>query len=346
MPTIKREWCEITKSVINEAQEKLQEQLVSPLHDELPGISLQEVAADFFRKMRELMGFANEISISLGARSPEMPELPNPLVPLFKALFLRARLAKARELDQQRSKTTNPLVISALEGQLNVYDGLIREEWFQEAVPEYPLSLSDVLTLERAEHLDAGSSFPQRQDDEKFHILQAPALFLPDLHYYRGKCRVRMIPVSIAFLDIDKFKEDFNSELGETHVDRHVLPVFMRALEAHIYGHGFAYRFGGDEYALLMPNADADLALTFVSGLRNRVTGLRFVGTDKVITISVGLCVADRDCHLTDGELLQRAEQAKNYAKKEGRDRVAGYTSRLFDDTTLRVLAPTAEEGG
>ena len=172
MPTIEREWCEITKGVINESQEKLQEQLVSPLHRELPGISLQEVAADFFRKMRELTGFANEISISLGARSPELPDLPGALVPLFKALFLRARLAKARELDQQRSKTTNPLVITALEEQLKVYDGVIREEWFQEAAPEYPLSLSDLLTLERVEHLDAGSGFPQRQYDEKFHILQ------------------------------------------------------------------------------------------------------------------------------------------------------------------------------
>ena len=344
MPTIKREWCEITKGVINEAQNKLQEQLVSPLYAELPGISLQEVAADFFRKMRELAGFANEISISLSARSPELPDLPGALVPLFKALFLGARLAKARELDQQQSKTTNPLVIAALESQLKTYDGVIREEWFQEAVPEYPLSLSDVLTLERVEQLDAGSSFPQRQYDEKFHILQAPVLFLHDLHYFRGKCGVRVIPVSIAYLDIDKFK-DFNSEVGETHVDRHVLPVFMRALETHIYAHGYAYRFGGDEYALLMPNADTDLAITFVIGLRKRVAGLRFVGTDKSITISVGLCVADKDCHLTDGELLKKAERAKNFAKMEGRDRVAGYTGRLFDEAELQVFA-TPEASG
>ena len=263
MQATKREWCEIAKNVINEAQERLQEQLVTPLRQELPGISIQEVASDFFRKMRELTGFANEISISLGARSSELPHLPSALVPLFKALFLRARLAKARELDQQRSRTTNPLVVTALEKQLEVYDGVIREPWFQEAVPEYPPSLSDMLTLERAEHLDAGTGFPTRQYDEKFHILQSPALFLPDLHYYRGKCGVRMIPVSIAFLDIDRFKE-FNSEVGETHVDRHVLPMFMRALEAHIYGHGFAYRFGGDEYAFFcrMPTSTWPLLLS------------------------------------------------------------------------------------
>ena len=95
MPPAKREWCEIAKNVINEGQERLQEQLVNPLRQELPDISIQEVAGDFFRKMRELTGFANEISISLGARSPELPDLPSALVPLFKALLSsQARLKR------------------------------------------------------------------------------------------------------------------------------------------------------------------------------------------------------------------------------------------------------------
>lgn len=332
------------KGVINDAQNDLQQQLVAPLHAELPGVSLQVVAAEFFRKMRELTGFANEVSISLSARSVELPELPESLVPLFKAIFLQARLAKARELDRQRSRTTNPLVIAALEEQLKVYDDITHEGWFQGSVVERLPALSDVLTLERVEHLDSGSPFLERQYDEKFHILQAPGLFLPDLHYYRSKCGVRTIPVSIAFLDIDKFKE-FNSELGETHIDRHVLPVFMRTLEAHIYGHGYAYRFGGDEYAILMPNADADLALNFIGQLRKRTGVLRFLATDKTITVSVGLCVAHEDCHLTDQELLQKAERAKNFAKTEGRDRVAGYVGTLFDDNDLRVIAPTTSGG-
>jgi diguanylate cyclase (GGDEF)-like protein len=147
--------------------------------------------------------------------------------------------------------------------------------------------------------------------------------------------------VGIAFLDIDKFK-DFNTEVGHTNVNRLVLPVFMRAVEAHIYGHGHAYRMSGDEYALLMPNADADLAMAFMSGLRRRVATLRFLGTDKGITLSIGLCVADRDCFLTDEELLQKAEQAMSFAKSEGRNRVAGYAGKLFDATELRILTSGA----
>jgi diguanylate cyclase (GGDEF)-like protein len=122
----------------------------------------------------------------------------------------------------------------------------------------------------------------------------------------------------------------------------HVLPVFMKSVEAHIYGHGNAYRMSGDEYALLMPNADAELAMAFVSGLRKRIAALRFLGTDKTITLSVGLCVADRDCFLTDEELLQKAEKAMDFAKNKGRDCVAGYAGKLFDESELRVLTSTA----
>src|SRR5271166_1452714 len=131
MPSINRDSCEITKRVNTEAHLQITEQLVNPLAAELPEVSVEELASDFFRKMRELAGFANEVSIALGARSSEMPSLPPALVPLFKALFLGARLAKASVLDQQRSKTTNPDVIAALDEQLKVYDGVIREEWFQ-----------------------------------------------------------------------------------------------------------------------------------------------------------------------------------------------------------------------
>jgi diguanylate cyclase (GGDEF)-like protein len=187
--------------------------------------------------------------------------------------------------------------------------------------------------------MDVDTRFLDRQYDEKFHLLQAPSLFLPDLHYYRIKCGMRGVPVAIAFLDIDKFK-DFNTAVGETHVDWHVLPVFMRALESHIYGHGYAYRFGGDEYILLMPNTEASMATEFLLRLMRRIGAIRFYGTELTVTVSIGVSIADRNCHLTDEELRKKAEQAKNFAKKEGRNRIAGYIGRLFDETELRVLSP------
>lgn len=337
MPRINRQWCEIASNVIISAQERLNAELTNPIHGVLPGVSLQAVAAEFFKKMEELINFSTEMSMFLKTRSNEGPELNPTLVPLFKALFLEARLAKARFIDEQRAKTGNPAIISALDEQLKVYDGLIREDWFQGAIPDYPPSLRDILTLEQVENIDAQARLPERQYDEKFHLLQAPSLFLADLNYFRAKCGVRGLPFAIAFIDIDKFK-DFNTTVGHTNVNRNVLPVFMAAVEAQIFGHGYAYRMSGDEYALMMPNADSELAMVFLKSLRRRVEALTYLGTDRKITLSVGLCIADRDCFLTDEELLQRGEKAMAFAKDKGRNRIAGYTGKLFDEHELTIL--------
>jgi diguanylate cyclase (GGDEF)-like protein len=337
MPRINRQWCEIARNVIIEAQERLNAELTNPIYSVLPGVSLRTVAEDFFKKMEELMAFANEMSMFLKTQLAEAPELNPTLVPLFKALFLQARLAKARFIDQQRARTTNSTIITALDDQLKVYTGLIREDWFQAASPEFPPSLRDILTLEQVEKITADARLQERQYDEKFHLLQAPGLFLPDLNFFRGKCGVRGLPLAIAFLDIDKFK-DFNTTVGHTNVNRNVLPVFMAAVEAQIYGHGYAYRMSGDEYALLMPNADSELAQAFLKSLRRRVAALAYLGTEKTITLSVGLCIADQDCFLTDDELLQRGEKAMAFAKEKGRNRIAGYIGKLFDDRELAIL--------
>ena len=115
MPSINREWCEITRDVITEANEQINAQLINPLFAELPGVAVQELASDYFKKMQQLMEFAIALSSSLKDEPSERPELDGSLVPLFKVLFLRARLAKARECDRQRSKTPNPQVIALLE---------------------------------------------------------------------------------------------------------------------------------------------------------------------------------------------------------------------------------------
>jgi diguanylate cyclase (GGDEF)-like protein len=337
MPRINRQWCEIASIVIFDAQERLNAKLTNPVYGILPGVSLQAVAEDFFNRMKELIAFAHEIAMFPKTQSTEEPELNSTLVPLFKAIFLQARLEKARDIDQQRARTTNPTITTALDNQLKVYDGLIREEWFQAATLDYPPSLRDLLTLEQVEKMDTQSQLQERQYDEKFHLLQAPSLFLSDLNFFRSKCSVRGLPLAIAFLDIDDFK-DFNTSVGHTNVNRNVLPVFMAKVEAQIYGHGYAYRMSGDEYALLIPNADSELALTFLKSLRLRVAALKYLGTVKTIALSVGLCIADRDCFLTDEELLQRGEKAMTFAKNKGKNRIAGYTGKLFDDNELAIL--------
>ncbi|HEY9285596.1 MAG TPA: GGDEF domain-containing protein [Pyrinomonadaceae bacterium] len=199
--------------------------------------------------------------------------------------------------------------------------------------------LTDYLPVKLVEEKPWGpSQLGDRVYDEKFGILQAPLQPFADMEFYRRRCAIRGRGVVVAYLDIDKFK-DFNRAYLETKVDHLVLPRFMEAVEAHVYAHGFAYRYGGDEYALLLPNMDAELAAAFLNQLRRKVGEVEYPGTDKKTTVSIGFVLVGLDSHLTDREALRLANQAKNHAKQGGRDRLATYVGDLFRQEDLRFLA-------
>jgi diguanylate cyclase (GGDEF)-like protein len=143
----------------------------------------------------------------------------------------------------------------------------------------------------------------------------------------------------VAFLDIDGFKQ-INSAHTETKVDRNLLPRFMRTLEAHVYHHGFAYRQGGDEYLVLLPGFSRDLALDFLDELRRVLADLRYPDIDGTTTVSIGACLAEPDCPLTDRELRERANQAKEFAKKQGKNCLATYQGPRLVKDELVVARP------
>jgi diguanylate cyclase (GGDEF)-like protein len=261
--------------------------------------------------------------------------------PLLKRVLLAYRLDKATEVERLREKTAHPEVLERLDEVIRPLDELAGRRWFRDAEATRVPRLTDYLDLERVEKkLSQELRLPRREYDEKFHILQAPSLFLRDLRYYRQKCALRGAPVAVAFLDIDEFKRKFNTPHGETKVDRHVLPRFMRALEAHVAFHGHAYRQGGDEYMILLPGLSHDLAVLFLDELRRKLGGLAYPDVPEKTTVSVGLCVADADCPLTDRELRERANGAEAFAKKAGRNCIATYRGARLAEEQLYVAAP------
>jgi len=185
--------------------------------------------------------------------------------------------------------------------------------------------------------------FPARQHDEKFHILQAPHLFFPDLAYFRAKCEDRDRPLAITFVDIDDFKA-FNTKHTETKVDRNLLPRFMQTIEAHVFHHGFAYRQGGDEYLVLLPSLSKALAIAFLDELRRELAELEYPEIQDKATVSIGLCIVESDCPFTDRELLDRASRAKKFAKDSGKNCIATYEGPRFIAQELHVVKPNLTE--
>lgn len=217
---------------------------------------------------------------------------------------------------------------------------MVGTDWFERIEALRLPRAKDFLPIQYIEQSATGQGeLPPRQYDEKFHTLQAPALFLPDLAYFRARCEVRDAPLNVAFLDIDDFKT-FNSDHGETKVDRNLLPLFMQTLEAHVYHHGFAYRQGGDEYLVLLPSLGKELALAFLGELRRKLAAVQYPDISGAPTVSFGVCCAEADCPLTDRELRDRANRAKKFAKDHGKNCIATYEGRRLVPGELRVVRP------
>jgi PleD family two-component response regulator len=99
----------------------------------------------------------------------------------------------------------------------------------------------------------------------------------------------------------------------------------MRRLEAEMFMRGFAYRFGGDEYVTLFPNASRTEATTVHNTIRTGVARLQYPGIAKATTVAVGFCEVEPDSVWTGQEILARANAAKAFANSSGKDRVATY---------------------
>jgi diguanylate cyclase (GGDEF)-like protein len=259
---------------------------------------------------------------------------------LLKQIINAYRRSRACEAERLTEKTFHLELVDTLEQEVKTLDKLVSQEWFH-AIESVPLPrINDFVPVQFIESA-VGDRFPllPRQYDEKFHILQTPALFLQDLAYFRAKCEVRDIPLTIAFLDIDDFKR-FNSAHSETKVDRHLLPRFMQAVEAHVYHHGFAYRQGGEEYLILLPSFSKSLAVAFLDELRCSLAALKYPEIQGSTTVSIGVCIAEPDCPLTDGELRDRANEAKKFAKANGKNCIGTYNGTRFIAQELHVVRP------
>ncbi len=128
----------------------------------------------------------------------------------------------------------------------------------------------------------------------------------------------------LLFIDIDRFKT-FNDEHGHLLGDQ-VLKFVARSIKNLVRGADFVGRFGGEEFAVLLPNTPLNGAEVVAESIRSFFAGtsLRAVKTSKklgMLTVSLGVA-SYRPGEPTE-QFLSRADQALYCAKKAGRNRVA-----------------------
>jgi diguanylate cyclase (GGDEF)-like protein len=129
-------------------------------------------------------------------------------------------------------------------------------------------------------------------------------------------------PLSVVMLDIDHFKK-YNDTYGHDGGDA-VLCNLAAFLRSEIRAVDIACRFGGEEFTLILPDADADNVLRKLENIRLKAKELviRHQGRSlPTVTLSMGVAAFPQH-GLTGEELLRTADAALYQAKANGRDRV------------------------
>lgn len=138
----------------------------------------------------------------------------------------------------------------------------------------------------------------------------------------------RRQPLALLLVDIDHFKQ-FNDSWGHQLGDQ-VLQQVARALQQVIRRPADAvYRYGGEEFAVLLPDTGEEGALQVAEQLRRRVASLRIWHEERELklTVSVGVCALTPQQREAQQELYEATDRALYQAKELGRNRVCATTT-------------------
>jgi diguanylate cyclase (GGDEF)-like protein len=132
----------------------------------------------------------------------------------------------------------------------------------------------------------------------------------------------RTTSLGVVMVDLDHFKA-FNDDFGHQAGDA-LLRAVGQFLQSRIRGEDIACRYGGEEFALILPDAPLDATARRAEQIRQDAEGLRIDhGGEPLgpITLSMGVAAFPR--HGATSELVLRAADAALYeAKRSGRNRV------------------------
>jgi diguanylate cyclase (GGDEF)-like protein/putative nucleotidyltransferase with HDIG domain len=149
--------------------------------------------------------------------------------------------------------------------------------------------------------------------------------------YFQGQLDYTLEHVeksALLLIDIDHFKI-YNDTFGHPQGDK-LLRELAEILTDNIPSNGIACRYGGEEFAIILPNVDTNEAIAIAESIRHEVAEYSFYGIEhmpqKRITVSIG--VATSPAMSTKREqLIMLADQALYKTKYSSRNKVQLYTS-------------------
>jgi len=192
----------------------------------------------------------------------------------------------------------------------------------QDAFPAATIRALNLFATQVALALDKARLFrkvqAQARTDGLTGLLNQRA-FHDQLHKAAEESRAKDEPFSLILVDMDNLKE-INDSLGHLAGNRAICAV-AEALRRHSRGMDRTARYGGDEFALILPGAHRHQAVQAADRLRRALEAMDVEGVGRM-TASCGVAVFPIDSE-DETMLVVLADRAMYEAKRLGRNRVA-----------------------
>ena len=180
---------------------------------------------------------------------------------------------------------------------------------------------NDELLIQVLEAHKAHKSLVEKEKLKKLSITD-PVTQLTNHRFFQEKIRLEwekslksQNPLSLVMIDIDHFKK-FNDRFGHPEGDR-FLQLGADTLQESIPNKASLSRYGGEEFALILPEMSSPEALSTAEKLRNAILDTSF----KNYPLSISLGVATSPDHASSvDELIISADQSLYQAKRRGRN--------------------------
>jgi two-component system cell cycle response regulator len=129
-------------------------------------------------------------------------------------------------------------------------------------------------------------------------------------------------PLSLLLLDIDHFK-DYNDTYGHLEGDK-VLVRFSQLIKSCLRTNDSAYRYGGEEFTVILPETGGEEARTVAQRIRTALETEKFSPLDgQTVTITISIGVTQYHPKEELSTFIQRADKAMYLSKQNGRNKVS-----------------------
>lgn len=241
-------------------------------------------------------------------------------------IFYRKSSTAQKSLEDELLKANQALLSAKSDYQQLFKQQQESQDLLEERVQERTLELN--ITLQELEEAN-------RELEKKNTLDELTGLF--NRRFYDQKIvaeyrrsRRNLTPLSLVIIDIDHFKmvNDNYGHLAGDHclvwLSRYIKQSLKRSADK-------AFRYGGEEFCLILPDTDEQGAMALAEALRKDIENQTCLHNDIKIplTISSGICTYVQQDGLEPEQLFTNADKALYKAKENGRNQIQIYKNSI-----------------